>query len=546
MLAAAVDVTLSVDAVGVNAADATTLYAVLRHALGGKTLTVADSAANLLNVAYVDGIDFATSVSLAAPSAMDAATATELANLHAFNAAGPAITVRDTPADLLDANYNAGVAIATTVTLDTSTTLDTATITQLAGITHFAVDAGHTITAQDSVANILALGAAPFSLVAAFSIVDTVAHVVADLDALQATIVAANLPLAIDVTDGVTGTHAIDLDAVTYAADAATIDAITNVTGIVKIADDAAALAAISTALANDPMVGEVDVTDLAANILSNLTALESIGSKFVQATITNTTVNAAEVAALLSIPNLQAGSLTISDTGSQIAAAIQANGAAGVSFMNSHTVTLSANSVIAASDAVTLEQLTNLQTGGYSLVVWDTATHLTDSVDGYLAAVKNPLITAVYLKTTGGTATITAATAATAASLLSISTFSKNNPPVSLGGNGAANVLTLLDTAAHIDSAFGALNGHTGSLSSIQVSGSATVTDAVFGDLLTLGATMAAGQSLTVRDTAATLIASAPGSLPAARALRQQPGNCPPAPRCRRRARRSWAGWRG
>jgi hypothetical protein len=50
--------------------------------------------------------------------------------------------------------------------------------------------------------------------------------------------------------------------------------------------------------------------------------------------------------------------------------------------------------------------------------------------------------------------------------------------------------------------------------LSSIVVSGSATVTDTVYADLLTLGAVMAGGQSLTVRDSAATIIADAPGQL--------------------------------
>ena len=50
--------------------------------------------------------------------------------------------------------------------------------------------------------------------------------------------------------------------------------------------------------------------------------------------------------------------------------------------------------------------------------------------------------------------------------------------------------------------------------LSNVVVSGTTTVTDAVFGDLLTLGATTAAGVNVTVRDTAANIIAGAPSQI--------------------------------
>jgi hypothetical protein len=508
MLTAALHVTLSTNATGVSAADATTLDAILGGSLGGKTLAVADNVSNLLDAANGTGIAFATEVQLSSTLTTDAATATELAGLHAFTA-GPAITVQDNPTDLLNSANAAGLAIATTVEPDQAYTVTATTLAALASISGFSAG-GQSITVAGHASDIIGLSPAALGFTTLAQVTDSSATIASDLGALQSAVSAHGDVMSITLTDGTPNTPTIFIDAATYAADQGAIDSITTA-GAVNVTDVAAALAAIASELASDTVVGEVEVDDSAANILANLTALESIGSKLGNVTITDTSLNASEVAALLTIPNLQTGAVTISDTGSQIAAAIEANGQAGLDFLNAQTVVLSGNSVIAASDAVLLEELTNLNKDSYALVVWDTASHLTDSVDGYLAAEKNSLITAVYLKTTNGTATITAATAAI---LLSIPTFSKDNPPISLGGTGTANVLTLSDTAAHIDAQFSALHGHTSSLSSIVVSGSATVAESVYADLLTLGAIMAGGQSLTVRDTAATIIADAPGQL--------------------------------
>lgn len=514
MLSAAHAVTLSVDASNVSAADATTLYAVLRHKLSGMTLGVVDSESNVVAGANAAGVAFATSVTLNAPATIGTADATQLAGMSNLNLAGPAITVLDTLGDLQAGGYSTWIGIASSVMLSAaSTSLSVAAITQLAGVPHFTTSLGHAIVAQDNIADILAMAQSPsvFALAGSFAITDTVGNVMSNLGALASAITVHSLPLTIDATGAQTNSVAVTLNAADYTTDAAVLDAITNATGIVKVVDGAAALAAIAGTLAVDPMVGEVDVNDYATNILANLTALESMGTKFKAATLSDASVNAAEVASLLTIPNLQATGLVISDSGSQIAAAVEAIQAntsiatSGMAFFNSHSVTLSANSVITASDAVALETLTTLQTSPYQLAVWDTASHLTDINDGYLAAVNNTSkISAVYLKTTGGTATITAATAA---ALLSITNFNKDNPP-SVGGS---NVLTLVDTAAHIDSYYGSLIGHTNELSGIQINATASVNDNVFGQLLQLGATMASGQTLTVRDSAANIIAGAP-----------------------------------
>src|SRR6185312_3716929 len=50
--------------------------------------------------------------------------------------------------------------------------------------------------------------------------------------------------------------------------------------------------------------------------------------------------------------------------------------------------------------------------------------------------------------------------------------------------------------------------------VTSVVVSANATITDAVFGDLLTLGAVKGAGVTVTVRDTAATIVTGSPSQL--------------------------------
>jgi hypothetical protein len=506
VLSAAEGVTLSANASGLTAAQATALSAILGGTLGGKTLQIVDTAANLLDSNNADGVSLATDVELSAGLISSASYITQLAGVHDFHANGQTIQINDTLANLLDPDYLAGIAIATQVTLSADTTVTAAQLVALSELHSYSAGLQH-LTVQDTASAIAALSPSELAFTYLASVSDTSANVAAALSGLELAAVAHG-DLSIVLTDGVTNVPSITVTAATYSADQGAIDAITTA-GSVKVTGDAADLSAIASALSGDVVVAEVDVTDTAANILANLTALDSIGSKFKQATITDTSVNAAEVAALLTIPNLVATNLTIIDTGSQLAAAIEANGAAGLTFMNSTTVELSGNSIIAASDAVALEQLTSLNKNDHSLVVWDTASHLTDSVDGYLAAVSNGIIDHVYLKTTSGSATITAAVAA---SLLSISGFIKDNPPILLGGDGATNTLTVSDTAAHIDANFTALHAHVSSLSGIVVSGNATITDAVFGDLLSLDATTSA--SLTVRDSAATIYAAAPGQL--------------------------------
>ena len=505
MLTGADAVTMSNNPTGVTAADATILNTLLGGALGGgQTMQVVDTATNLLNNANAAGVALATTVELSGVTTATAANATLLAAIADFNTSGPAITVADTVANLLDSANAAGMAIATTVTPNGNVTVTAAQLVSLAAITGFATG-GHTITLQDTAANILALSEPVLDLTGLVRVSDTSANVSSNLNALETQISDESHTLAIVLSDGVVSTATITLTAITYTANVATIDTITTA-GSVRVIGTAAQIAAIASTLAADTVVDEVYVSDSAANILSDLTTLNTLGAKFVQATISDSTVSAAEVAVLLAVPNLVAsGPLAISDTGSQIAAAIEAYGQDGLDFMNSHDIELSTDSVVTASEAKTLQSLTGLDKNGHTLKVWDTASHLVNTIDGYLAAVNDDTIDAVHLKTSSGSATVSPATAA---SLFSITNFSKNNP------DSTTNTLTVQGTAANIEANYTALAAHSSSFSNVVVSASTTVTDTVYGHLLTLGATAGGGVSLTVRDTAANIAANAPTQL--------------------------------
>ncbi|HEY1933953.1 MAG TPA: hypothetical protein VGG99_18230 [Acetobacteraceae bacterium] len=294
------------------------------------------------------------------------------------------------------------------------------------------------------------------------------------------------------------------------AADATTLAGVlkgTQTSATVNVVDNAANILAPAN-VSGIALATSVGVSDLAANILAYAPELIAMGTKLVSTHITDGgPLSASAVTDLLELPGLSAGALIISDTGSQIAAAIELNGGTGVSFLNMHTVELSATSTITASDAAALGLLSDLEKGIFTINVSDTATHLTDTVDGYFAAVKNTsLITAVYLKTTNGTVTVTAATAA---ALTTIPNFSKN--PLS----GSPNTLIVQDTATHFDTSYATLYANLTLFDHLYVSSSATITDTVYGELLNLSVqALNGGVTVTVRDAATTIAGSANAQL--------------------------------
>jgi hypothetical protein len=96
---------------------------------------------------------------------------------------------------------------------------------------------------------------------------------------------------------------------------------------------------------------------------------------------------------------------------------------------------------------------------------------------------------------------------------LLALPNFHINNP------DNSTNSVTLSDSAAHLAADYTALHAAAATLAgvSIKVNASATITDAVLAQLQSLEATAAGGVAMTVRDTAATIAASAPAQMASA-----------------------------
>ena len=142
-----------------TAAQAEALAKLNGFALGaGAKLTVADSAADLLNAANAAGLADATSVTLTGTSNVASATqAEQLAGLTDFAlGSGAKLAVADSAADLLNAAYAAGLADATSVTLTGSNAEDAAQAEALAMLKGFTLGSGAKLAVSDNATNLLA------------------------------------------------------------------------------------------------------------------------------------------------------------------------------------------------------------------------------------------------------------------------------------------------------------------------------------------------------------------------------------------------------
>ncbi|MEJ0046266.1 MAG: hypothetical protein WDN04_09190 [Rhodospirillales bacterium] len=255
----------------------------------------------------------------------------------------------------------------------------------------------------------------------------------------------------------------------------------------------------LAGALGSDAAVAHVNITDSATNVVTNLANLLTIGSKLAVTLNDITPLTAGLLAPLLQIANLATNGIGVADTGSQIAAVVASGNNAAITFLNTYGATMTVDSDVGVGDIAALAQLSAFSKGGHQLVVWDTAAHLT--AIGAAATLGSLLIDQIHLKTTAGAVTITAATAV---ALFNIAGFSPANP------DSSSNLITVSDTAAHIEASHVALGAIGAGTIHTVVNANATITDAVLGDLQTLGAVAAIGVNLTVRDTAANIYANA------------------------------------
>jgi hypothetical protein len=435
-----------------------------------------------------------------------------LASVASYASSHVSVVVNDTAAnlaaDLLSGNsvlqHNSIVISDVVLTADPATPPPALSAAAMNALYTYGFSNSNSVAlpVADTAANILALdgttpGATALALATSITVADSAAAVTAELPALTA----ANLAhLHVTLTDA---TPVLTVSWTTYSANTAVLDTITNVNtitnrGPVVVTDLAATLAGHAAALLADTHVSKVQVVDSAADIEAggNLASLQTLGS-LLWITLTDSTLTAAAVTASL----LQSAHVTttgggVADTAQAIADLVNAVPAAAA-FLNNvgATATSVAAGGLSVAEAAALEGLTNFHANGQTLAVYDTVANLTGP--GAATALANPLVSLVYLNASGHAAT---PTAAQAVALFALPNF--HNTDLA----GTANTITVQDSAAGIDAMHTQLATLGSNLAGIQVNASATISDAVLGDLQALGATAIGGAVLTVLDTAANI----------------------------------------
>jgi hypothetical protein len=505
-----------------------------KFSANGHTITVEGSATDLLALT-APALALATAIIVDSPALLSAAAAASLVALGNVSLGnGVPLIVADTAAALLA--LPAGVTeLATGTELTAHATVDAADFTTLRDTLDVAAN-GYTLTIVDSATHLLALAGSDLALADAcvlnadagvsvaqalslagepsfspgahvLTITGSAATVMADLSQLEAAFGGFGCHIAITLSGGA---PTLSVTASQYAADHAILDAVTNA-GAVTVADTAANIAGLATSLQADAHVAQVGVSDSAVDVVENLSALLTLGAKLAVTLTDSTPLAASLVPFLVQLDNLTCP-VGVSDTASQIAAVVEQadanNSSAAITFLEANGATLSGVSEVSVADLAALEQLGgSLNLNGNAIYVYDTAAHLTaaGAASALAIAEGDGLISGVYLKAPGGSLTMNATTALTLFNTEGVSTF---YPPPQFG----TIAVTVADTAVNIEAHVAALTAllNTADITGVQVSFSATITDSVLADLQALGAVTANGVNITVRDSAAAIVANA------------------------------------
>ncbi|MEJ0046262.1 MAG: hypothetical protein WDN04_09170 [Rhodospirillales bacterium] len=149
----------------VNIADFATLRDVLHTATGGYTLTISDTAANLVSIAAAD-LSLATACVLSADGSLSAADAQTLALEPGFATGGHALTISDNVANLLA--LPTGLQFqAATLALGADQSVSASQLNALATLGTKFNEADHVLTVVDSAVHLLALGQGALALAGA-------------------------------------------------------------------------------------------------------------------------------------------------------------------------------------------------------------------------------------------------------------------------------------------------------------------------------------------------------------------------------------------
>jgi hypothetical protein len=140
----------------INSAQAVTLVKLKGFMLDGGTITVEDTAANILSgrstwASKVAGVE------ISGANTVTASQATTIAGLGSFSLAdGATFVVSDTAANLVSSGNASGVALATSLVLTGTNSIGVAQATLLAGISNLTLGSGASLTISDTAANLAA------------------------------------------------------------------------------------------------------------------------------------------------------------------------------------------------------------------------------------------------------------------------------------------------------------------------------------------------------------------------------------------------------
>ena len=444
----------------VSVADADAIAAKNKPLLVGTSLTIYDTAANIVTAGVTNGVSNSDGVALASAFIVTGATsAADAASLAALNnfvlKAGTTLTITDTATNLADPANAAGVGKANTFSITSAATAEEAT--KLVGKPNYSLASGTSLTIVDTVANILdstyATGILKASSVK-LQVGETPTAVQATkLAGLKNFVANATNPLVV-----VDAPAAILLAANAAGVAKATSIKVTDTAGGAAIkAADFASLSAKAN-LTRDANAN-LEVIDTAANLLStnNVASLTKNGSLATKVTLIDpltgaNTVTAAQAATLESMPGFDVATagLIVADTSTNLLANANANGVALATAIK----LIGAANVVDAATAKTLKADIRLTLDATAaLTILDTKVNLLDpAADVSLGtAIKlsgantATVAEAVLLKALPGFALNSGATlivADTAANLLT-------GNAIELGGIAAATTVKLINPVA-------------------------------------------------------------------------------------------------
>lgn len=299
-LAKALTVTLNTSAT-VTALQMHSLSRLRGFRLGtGVTLVAADSADQLLLPSVGPGLARATSVSVTGDNVENAARAARLGKIARLSLApGATLTVRDSAPNLLTANGTAAMALATAVVMTGANYVSAAQADMFAALPHFSLAASAQFLVSDtaaqllsagnaagmalatnvrligsntlSVADTLKVGALPrfhlgVTLPGTLIVSDSASAVNAALESAQTVslpaMAALNQITKIELTDA--GSPAITLTATQYTADTAALGLIANPIKLTVVAAPGDTVAALSSGITLDGSAGGAELSAVA------------------------------------------------------------------------------------------------------------------------------------------------------------------------------------------------------------------------------------------------------------------------------------------